>query len=119
MATSVRFNTPPFSPPAREPVTPTTGLRNRGTPGQAAGNDSLPPGGDVSPASSTLSNVSRTLEPSATAAARSSLFRPLAATPASAFGTPARKVTIRVDPALVTCFDPADKELYDLWAPRP
>jgi hypothetical protein len=28
-----------------------------------------------------------------------------------------RGITIRVDPALATCFDPADKELYDLWAP--
>ncbi|KZV63856.1 hypothetical protein PENSPDRAFT_691295 [Peniophora sp. CONT] len=25
---------------------------------------------------------------------------------------------IRSDPGLVTCFDSADKELYDLWAPR-
>ncbi|KAH7920172.1 hypothetical protein BV22DRAFT_820562 [Leucogyrophana mollusca] len=29
-----------------------------------------------------------------------------------------RKVTIRSDPALVTCFDPADKELHELWAPK-
>lgn len=28
-----------------------------------------------------------------------------------------RKITIRSDIALVTCFDPADKELYILWAP--
>jgi len=30
-----------------------------------------------------------------------------------------RKTTIRSDIALVTCFDPADKELYDLWASQP
>ncbi|KAG1907125.1 uncharacterized protein F5891DRAFT_357602 [Suillus fuscotomentosus] len=30
-----------------------------------------------------------------------------------------RKITIRSDIALVTCFDPADKELYNLWAPKP
>ncbi|KAG2156117.1 hypothetical protein DEU56DRAFT_765612 [Suillus clintonianus] len=30
-----------------------------------------------------------------------------------------RKITIRSDIALVTCFDPADKELYGLWAPGP
>jgi hypothetical protein len=30
-----------------------------------------------------------------------------------------RQVTIRSDIALVTCFDPADKELYILWAPGP
>ncbi|KAF8266873.1 hypothetical protein EI94DRAFT_1802441 [Lactarius quietus] len=27
------------------------------------------------------------------------------------------KVSIRVDHSIATCFDPADKELYDLWAP--
>ena len=31
---------------------------------------------------------------------------------------PPRQLVIRSDPALVTCFDPADKELYDLWAPK-
>ncbi|KAH8113277.1 hypothetical protein DFH11DRAFT_330429 [Phellopilus nigrolimitatus] len=36
----------------------------------------------------------------------------------SAYGTPKKRVIIRVDPTLVTCFDPADKELYDLWAPK-
>ncbi|KIY74068.1 hypothetical protein CYLTODRAFT_448274 [Cylindrobasidium torrendii FP15055 ss-10] len=30
--------------------------------------------------------------------------------------TPGKKV-IRTDPAMLTCFDPADRELYDLWAP--
>ncbi|QRV73169.1 hypothetical protein RhiJN_01183 [Ceratobasidium sp. AG-Ba] len=29
-----------------------------------------------------------------------------------------QKITIRSDPALFTCFDPRDKELYDLWAPK-
>ncbi|TFK55934.1 hypothetical protein OE88DRAFT_1731571 [Heliocybe sulcata] len=28
------------------------------------------------------------------------------------------RIGIRSDPTLVTCFDPADKELYDLWAPK-
>ncbi|THH08653.1 hypothetical protein EW145_g2563 [Phellinidium pouzarii] len=37
---------------------------------------------------------------------------------ATAFGTPTKRVIIRADPTLVTCFDPADKELYDLWAPK-
>ncbi|KAI0763253.1 hypothetical protein BC629DRAFT_978688 [Irpex lacteus] len=31
-------------------------------------------------------------------------------------GTPVRKLIVRSDPSIVTCFDPADKELYDLWA---
>ncbi|KAH0839975.1 hypothetical protein J3R83DRAFT_932 [Lanmaoa asiatica] len=30
----------------------------------------------------------------------------------------AHKITIRSDPALLTCFDAADKQLYDLWVPR-
>jgi len=30
-----------------------------------------------------------------------------------------RRTTIRSDIALVTCFDPADTELYELWVPRP
>ncbi|KAG1752733.1 uncharacterized protein EDB91DRAFT_533030 [Suillus paluster] len=30
-----------------------------------------------------------------------------------------RKITIRSDLALGTCFDPADKELYTLWASGP
>ncbi|CAE6419799.1 hypothetical protein RSOLAG22IIIB_04932 [Rhizoctonia solani] len=29
-----------------------------------------------------------------------------------------QKIVIRSDPALSTCFDPKDKELYDLWAPK-
>ncbi|EPQ59430.1 hypothetical protein GLOTRDRAFT_91027 [Gloeophyllum trabeum ATCC 11539] len=31
--------------------------------------------------------------------------------------TPARTV-IRSDPTMITTFDPADRELYDLWAPK-
>ncbi|KAF9464495.1 hypothetical protein BDZ94DRAFT_1308005 [Collybia nuda] len=29
-----------------------------------------------------------------------------------------RKLAVRSDPSLLTCFDPLDKELYDLWAPK-
>ncbi|KAF9780112.1 hypothetical protein BJ322DRAFT_311960 [Thelephora terrestris] len=32
--------------------------------------------------------------------------------------TSVKRVTLRADPALLTCFDPADRELYDLWAPQ-
>ncbi|KAF8165289.1 hypothetical protein B0H34DRAFT_671175 [Crassisporium funariophilum] len=32
-------------------------------------------------------------------------------------GTP-RSKQIRSDPSMLTCFDPADRELYDLWAPK-
>ncbi|KAI0349417.1 hypothetical protein OH77DRAFT_1594236 [Trametes cingulata] len=107
MASATRFTTPPVSSPPREPVTPDTGLRNRGTPRSERGQ-----GGDASPTSSTISNLSRILEPSR------SLYRPIPSAPPSTFGTPSRKVVIRADPALVTCFDPADRELYDLWAPK-
>lgn len=39
---------------------------------------------------------------------------------ASTLDTPAsvKRVTLKADPTLLTCFDPADKELYDLWAPQ-
>ncbi|KAL5530566.1 hypothetical protein ACEPAF_6824 [Sanghuangporus sanghuang] len=32
---------------------------------------------------------------------------------------PKRRLIIRTDPTLATCFDPSDKELYELWAPKP
>ncbi|KAI0068734.1 hypothetical protein BV25DRAFT_30487 [Artomyces pyxidatus] len=31
-------------------------------------------------------------------------------------GMPGQRLIIRADPAMTSCFDPADKELYDLWA---
>ncbi|KAJ7228628.1 hypothetical protein GGX14DRAFT_347009, partial [Mycena pura] len=37
-------------------------------------------------------------------------------TPAS--GTPVKKTIVRSDPSILTAFDPADRELYDLWAPK-
>ncbi|KII95142.1 hypothetical protein PLICRDRAFT_128652 [Plicaturopsis crispa FD-325 SS-3] len=44
-----------------------------------------------------------------------SLFRATAVN----LGTPTtHRIVIRADPALVTCFDPADRELYDLWVPK-
>ncbi|KAH9999877.1 hypothetical protein BJV77DRAFT_1064041 [Russula vinacea] len=36
----------------------------------------------------------------------------------SSLVTHTRKIVIRVDHSIATCFDPADKELYDLWAPK-
>ncbi|KAI0938090.1 hypothetical protein AcV7_003378 [Taiwanofungus camphoratus] len=85
------------------PVTPDSIIRNRfSNPREAT-----PVPGDASPTSTTLSNLSR------------SVFRAtLPMTTSSSFGTPGHKVTIRADPSLVTCFDPIDKELYDLWAPK-
>ncbi|TBU40121.1 hypothetical protein BD309DRAFT_968169 [Dichomitus squalens] len=110
MASSTRFATPPINIQAREPVTPDTGVRSRSTTRAENGNGS--PDVNASPTSSTVSSLSRILEPSR------SLYRPITSQPPSALGTPARKVTIRADPALLTCFDPADGELYNLWAPK-
>ncbi|EPT03772.1 hypothetical protein FOMPIDRAFT_1115491, partial [Fomitopsis schrenkii] len=68
--------------------------------------------GDASPTSTTMSNHSRSVfsRPGMALSTSSALI--------SSFDLPRGKVTIRTDPALVTCFDPADKELYDLWAPK-
>ncbi|KXN89647.1 hypothetical protein AN958_05514, partial [Leucoagaricus sp. SymC.cos] len=41
-----------------------------------------------------------------------------AASAASTSVGPQRQLYVRADPALLTCFDPVDKELYDLWAPK-
>ncbi|KAH9035251.1 hypothetical protein EDB84DRAFT_1485502 [Lactarius hengduanensis] len=42
----------------------------------------------------------------------------LAGRDGSGLATHGHKVSIRVDHSIATCFDPADKELYDLWAPK-
>lgn len=47
---------------------------------------------------------------------RSAFQSALPILPSSTFG--AKRVVVRVDPSLMTCFDPSDKELYDLWAPK-
>ncbi|KIM46126.1 hypothetical protein M413DRAFT_304153 [Hebeloma cylindrosporum] len=28
------------------------------------------------------------------------------------------RLLVRSDPSILTCFDPSDKELYELWAPK-
>ncbi|KAJ7638871.1 hypothetical protein FB45DRAFT_904108 [Roridomyces roridus] len=55
--------------------------------------------GELSPAS-TLSETSFNF--------RASTFTPIAT----------RKTLIRADPAILTAFDPADRELYNLWSPK-
>ncbi|KAJ4478176.1 hypothetical protein J3R30DRAFT_3702914 [Lentinula aciculospora] len=37
---------------------------------------------------------------------------------ASNSSTGTRRPVIRTEPSMLTCFDPADRELYDLWAPK-
>ncbi|KAA1466427.1 hypothetical protein DENSPDRAFT_831250 [Dentipellis sp. KUC8613] len=66
--------------------------------------------GDISPTSSTFSSAtafSDRLGPSHTYSSLNVMAAP-----------PVYKMTIRANPAISTCFDPADKELYDLWAPK-
>ncbi|TFK23254.1 hypothetical protein FA15DRAFT_705614 [Coprinopsis marcescibilis] len=61
-----------------------------------------------SPSSTFTASSSVRLDP-----ARS--YRNIFATPT---GARTRQFDIRADASLMTCFDPADKELYDLWAPK-
>ncbi|PIL37132.1 hypothetical protein GSI_00824 [Ganoderma sinense ZZ0214-1] len=110
MASSTRFTTPPFGSQPRDPLTPDNGLRTRSTTRPDTGNGS--PDGDASPTSTTVSS------PSVSRIFDRPLYRAVTSQPSSAMGTPARKVIIRADPTLFTCFDPVDKDLYDLWAPK-
>ncbi|KAM5540490.1 hypothetical protein V8D89_005948 [Ganoderma adspersum] len=111
MASSARFTTPPFGPQPSEPLTPDSGLRSRSATRPHTGNGS-PDGDAASPTSTTVSS------PSVSRIFDRPLYRGVTSQPSSAMGTPARKVIIRADPTLFTCFDPADKDLYDLWAPK-
>ncbi|OCH94124.1 hypothetical protein OBBRIDRAFT_789647 [Obba rivulosa] len=87
------------------PATPESAanLRNRFGGGEREGSS----GDASSPTSTTVSQMPRSFR-----------VTPLPSSYLTAFSTPARKIVIRADPALVTCFDPSDKELYDLWAPK-
>ncbi|KAL1694532.1 hypothetical protein GGG16DRAFT_110237 [Schizophyllum commune] len=67
----------------------------------------------TSPTQSTFSETSGINLQPATSTPRS-VFRGTAST----FATPSSSVRIRADPSIATCFDPSDKELYALWAPR-
>ena len=73
--------------------------------------------GEISPASSTLSGGSRFFGaqippiPFGLSTISSSIA-------VANLDPTKRGIKIRADPALVTCFDPSDKELYDLWAPK-
>ncbi|PAV20827.1 hypothetical protein PNOK_0345400 [Pyrrhoderma noxium] len=56
------------------------------------------------------------LSPASTISSSTPTRLPLRTIPSSY--TPNKRLVIRADPTLVTCFDPSDKELYDLWAPK-
>ncbi|TDL29589.1 hypothetical protein BD410DRAFT_780038 [Rickenella mellea] len=61
------------------------------------------PDSNASPTSSTISSTPTRM--------------PLRTAPSSTIGTPNRRIVIKVDPVMVSCFDSNDKELYELWAP--
>ncbi|KAL1761100.1 hypothetical protein FB107DRAFT_269439 [Schizophyllum commune] len=67
----------------------------------------------ASPTQSTFSESSGIILQPATSTPRSVLR-----STASTFAVPSSGVRIRADPSIATCFDPSDKELYALWAPR-
>ncbi|KAJ3874700.1 hypothetical protein F5051DRAFT_416112 [Lentinula edodes] len=96
---------------------------NPGSPFASQQNKSAEPLGRHSP-SSTLSGsppsaantiLSTSLHSLSHEASRTSL-RGMFASSNLSLGT--RKPIIRADPSMLTCFDPADRELYDLWAPK-
>ncbi|KAJ3789110.1 hypothetical protein GGU11DRAFT_764347 [Lentinula aff. detonsa] len=66
------------------------------------------------PSASTI--LSTSLRSLSHEASRTSLRGTFPSSNTSLIGT--RKPAIRADPSMLTCFDPADKELYDLWAPK-
>ncbi|KAG7449136.1 uncharacterized protein BT62DRAFT_1002679 [Guyanagaster necrorhizus] len=98
---SPRLSTSPPAAFSPDPITPDSTLRARtvsSSPNESQNSASLSTAFSDSGLSSRLTRE----------ASRSS-FR---------MGTPIRKILVRSDAALLTCFDPADKELYDLWAPK-
>ncbi|KAL0949496.1 hypothetical protein HGRIS_009550 [Hohenbuehelia grisea] len=103
--------------PSGAPTTPVSGMRNRANPtSQHVAGEYIPD--DPSP---TLSSASASPDGGNGFAphhlndpiARTTAFRAAQIQPAT------RKVTMRSDPVLLTSFDPiAEKELYELWAPK-
>ncbi|KAJ6539402.1 hypothetical protein B0H19DRAFT_1178842 [Mycena capillaripes] len=99
-----RLTSSPFASSSRQfsndPTTPLRGSE-RGIVGE--GNDS--------PTSTLSESASFRFSDSASRSAFRATFTP-------ATGTPAKKTLVRSDPSILTAFDPADRELYDLWAPK-
>ncbi|KAJ7498862.1 hypothetical protein FB451DRAFT_1384636 [Mycena latifolia] len=67
------------------------------------------------PGDSPTSTLSESASFRFTDSASRSAFR---ATYTPASGTPSKKNLVRSDPSILTAFDPADRELYELWAPK-
>ncbi|KZT20358.1 hypothetical protein NEOLEDRAFT_1140809 [Neolentinus lepideus HHB14362 ss-1] len=106
-------------------TTPETAMRvrlKRSMPGYLQmGTESNTPSTTVSPSSTIASLPLSTTDPGtprsfSEALANRSQYRPTGQY-ATENGSRMR-IVIRTDPTSATCFDPADKELYDLWAPK-
>ncbi|KAJ7682746.1 hypothetical protein DFH06DRAFT_1464389 [Mycena polygramma] len=67
--------------------------------------------GNDSPTSTLSESASFRFNDSASRSAFRTTFTP-------ATNTPVKKTLLRSDPSILTVFDPADYELYDLWAPK-
>ncbi|KAI0796687.1 hypothetical protein C8Q75DRAFT_802372 [Abortiporus biennis] len=107
-----------------EPITPDSSFRSRFKP-------TLDPHQNQGQTSPTLTSASSQPQTPTfdSALGRSmfgkSLFQSRSSSPFSTsgsgvidLGTPPKTLVVRTDHSLVTCFDPQDKELYDLWAPK-
>ncbi|KAJ7179082.1 hypothetical protein C8R46DRAFT_1072401 [Mycena filopes] len=125
MATSPRLTSSPFasssryslhvyasmshSPPEQFNTDPATPLR--GSQSRMAGEHSSTQFGNDSPTSTLSESASFRFNDSASRSAFRTTYTPVA-------GTPIQKSIIRSDASILTTFDPADRELYDLWAPK-
>ncbi|KAK7470574.1 hypothetical protein VKT23_001998 [Stygiomarasmius scandens] len=91
-----------FQSPVSEKYLPTTLAQSMGHSSPTSTLSETPP----APASTSSARLAR----EASRASLRGVFTPA--------GTPSRKPIVRSDPSILTCFDPSDKELYDLWAPK-
>ncbi|KAJ3722866.1 hypothetical protein FB446DRAFT_782946 [Lentinula raphanica] len=92
------------------PGSPFANQKNKST----NSNESSSPSSTLSGSSNNI--LSTSLHTLAQEASRTSLRGMFPSSNSNIIGT--RKPIIRSDPSILTCFDPADKELYDLWAPK-
>ncbi|KAI0092848.1 hypothetical protein BDY19DRAFT_926687 [Irpex rosettiformis] len=108
--------------PSHEQGTSFLGTRQRSSTPLVSGSPGPgQPVGNASPASSATASTTGNnlnLNFSLRALDRGPFLRLGHSTNSMNFSPPIRKPVIRSDPSIITCFDPADKELYDLWAPK-
>ncbi|KAG9218939.1 hypothetical protein PLEOSDRAFT_157121 [Pleurotus ostreatus PC15] len=99
------------------PANPRTGLRNRNNTG--LGEPSIPAGGAESPTLTSSSETSPQHGTSPKLQLSDSMARSSFRTAVTVNPSTTRKIVVRSDPAMISCFDPVtEKELYDLWAPK-